>query len=312
MARIFVEQWAPGYGSPLDTDDAFAPAEGSVDDTVEGVDWTPREGHDDGVERVTFVDGVRRVDARLTLDDPVAGPVAGLCGTYAVGAVTWDRTVPRSVVAHERVGRWAVLAAGRTEVFPTVDVEPAYGTLTTTDPDPAAPLRVLHTEMRKAEGALATELAADGFVIADGPLSELAALPVVGYVKSHRVAYLPPERNAVIGALAPGQRTPLFTLGGYARYSWYVRLAAIAFGHSWSGIVRCEAANSLPLAQVVTIADRTAALLPVVASEPHADPRAPQNLVPVAGLERTLRHRMGDPVLVHRRLREAVHERIAS
>ena len=66
----------------------------------------------------------------------------------------------------------------------------------------------------------------------------------------------------MIAALGPGQRTPLFTLGGYARYSWYVRLAAIAGGHSWSGVVRCEAANSLPLAQVVTIADRTAATPP--------------------------------------------------
>jgi len=312
MQRIFVEQWAPSYGSPLDTDAAFAPAEGSVDDSVEGVGWAPRDGYDDGIDRVTFVDGVRRVDARLTLDDPVAGPVAGLCGTAAVGAVSWERGVPRAVVTHERVARWAILADGRDEVFPPVDVEPPYGTLSTADPDPAAPLRVLHTEMRKAEGALAAELGTDGFVIADGPLSELAKLPVVGYVKSHRVAYLSPERNAVIAALGPGQRTPLFTLGGYARYSWYVRLATIAGGHSWSGVVRCEAANSLPLAEVVTIADRTAAILPLVASEPFADPRAPQNLVPVAGLERTLRHRMGDPVLIHRRLREAVHERAAS
>ena len=43
------------------------------------------------------------------------------------------------------------------------------------------------------------------------------------------------------------------------------------------------------------IADRTAALLPVVGSEPHIDPRAPQNLVPIGALERELRHRMGDP-----------------
>jgi hypothetical protein len=36
------------------------------------------------------------------------------------------------------------------------------------------------------------------------------------------------------------------------------------------------------------------------------DPRAPQNLVPIAALERELRHRMGDQRLVYRALRAAV------
>jgi hypothetical protein len=42
-----------------------------------------------------------------------------------------------------------------------------------------------------------------------------------------------------------------------------------------------------------------------VASEPHLDPRAPQNLVPIAALERELRRRLGDPAFVYRALREA-------
>ncbi len=83
-------------------------------------------------------------------------------------------------------------------------------------------------------------------------------------------------------------------------------------GHSWTGIVRCEASGKLPKDDVRAIADRTAALLPLVGSEPHIDPRAPQNLVPIAALERELRHRMGDPGLVYRALRDAVSEREAS
>ena len=71
MSRIVVESWSPEYGTPLDPDEALAPAEGSVDDGVETTDWTPRDGVDDGVEQVAFVDGVRRVDARLTVDDAV-------------------------------------------------------------------------------------------------------------------------------------------------------------------------------------------------------------------------------------------------
>jgi len=307
MGRIVVESWSPEYGTPLDPDEALAPAEGSVDDSVETTEWAPRDGIDDEVEQVAFVDGVRRVDARLTIDDPEAGPVSGICGTFAVGAVRWDRPARRSEVVHERIERMAVLAGGRPERFPPVALDPTYGTTTTPDHDPAGLIRVLHSAMRAEEGRTASGLAAECFVIADGPLNELAPQPAVGYVKSHRVLYLSSERNRTVAALAPGQRTPLFTISGYTRYSWYVRLADVRGGHSWSGIARCEASNRLPLEEVVTLADRTAALLPILASEPHLDPRAPQNLVPIGALERTLRHRMGDPRLVERALREATH-----
>jgi hypothetical protein len=311
MARIVVEGWAPEYGAPLDPDIDLAPAEGSVDETYETQDWAPRDGLDDGIDQIFFVDGVRRVDARLILDDP-EGPVPGICGSFAVGAVRWDRSTPRAEVVTERVERWAVFAADRTERFPPVGIEPGYGTMVAGDDDPASLLRALHSAMRSAEGRVASMLAQESFVIADGPLNELGPQPAVGYVKTHRVTYLSPERNRVVGLLSPGQRTPVFTIGGFRRASWYVRLADVVGGHAWSGIVRCEASASLSKTQVLELADRTASLLPMVASEPHLDPRAPQNLVPIGGLERVLRHRMGDPRLVHRALREAVAERIAS
>jgi hypothetical protein len=305
MARIFVEGWAPEYGTPLDQDEALAPAEGSVDPDVESKDWEPIEGTDDDVDEVAFVDGVRRVDARLTLDDPVDGPVPGLCGTFAVGATVWHRPGRRSTVEAVSIQRWAVLAGGRAETLPPVALEPGYATTTCASDDPVNLIHELHTRMRRSEGEVASALAASVFVVADGPLNELTAHPTVGYIKSHRVAYLAPEQNALVAQLAPGQRTPLFTIADYKRYSWYLRLAVLQGGHSWSGIVRCEASGQLPLDEVRTIADRTAALLPLVASEAHLDPRAPQNLVPIAALEKELRHRMGDPQLVYRALREA-------
>jgi hypothetical protein len=305
MARIFVEGWAPEYGTPLDQDEALAPAEGSVDPQVESDVWEPVEGADDDVRRIAFVDGVRRVDARLTLDDPVAGPVPGLCGTFAVGATLWDRPARHATVEAVRIQRWAVLAGGRDEILPPVALEPGYTTTTCASDDPVNLIHELHTRMRRAEGEVASSLADDSFVVADGPLNQLTAQATVGYIKSHRVTYLAPEQNALVAQLAPGQRTPLFTIADYKRYSWYLRLAVLQGGHSWSGIVRCEASGQLPLADVRTIADRTATVLPLVASEPHLDPRAPQNLVPIAALEKELRHRMGDPQLVYRALREA-------
>ena len=44
------------------------------------------------------------------------------------------------------------------------------------------------------------------------------------------------------------------------------------------------------------------ATLPRYASESHKDPRAPQNLYPVGGLERELRRRLGDPDVLYRAL----------
>jgi hypothetical protein len=171
--------------------------------------------------------------------------------------------------------------------------------------------------MRKAEATLSEELAQAGtFVVADGPINDLSATEKVGYVKTHRAPYLSPVRMPVIGRLGTGERTPLFLIGAggaYPRYSWYFRLADIPGGHSWTGVVRGEVSSHLPLDTAVRMADRTTALLPVVASEPHIDPRAPQNLVPIAALERELRRRLGDPGFVYRALREAVsRDRVGS
>ena len=56
-------------------------------------------------------------------------------------------------------------------------------------------------------------------------------------------------------------------------------------------------------AAAVTLADRTAVTLPCFASAAHKDGRAPQNLYPIAGLERGLRHRLGDGKYLYRQLR---------
>jgi hypothetical protein len=309
MTRIYVEGWDPDYGTPLDQDDALSPAEGSVEVDVEVDDWTPIEGVDDGVERIAFVDGVRRIDARLTLDDPEHGPTPGLVGTFAVGAVVWDRQARRSEVVDVRIERWAVLAGGSGEQMPAVDLDPGIGTTRAPGEDPNLLMMALHSKMRDAEGESAEALSDECAVVADGPLKKIREHATVGYVKTHRRAYLEPPQSRVIAELAPGQRSPLFCIAGdtpYARYSWYLRLAMLRGGHSWTGVVRCEASGRLPREHVSTIADRTAAVLPLVASEPHVDPRAPQNLVPIGALERELRHRMGDRGLVYRALRHAV------
>jgi hypothetical protein len=75
--------------------------------------------------------------------------------------------------------------------------------------------------------------------------------------------------------------------------------------HPLAGVVRCEASCDLRAGEVIALADRVTAALPRYASEPHKDTRAPQNLYPIAGLERELRRRLGDPALLLRALRLA-------
>jgi hypothetical protein len=69
--------------------------------------------------------------------------------------------------------------------------------------------------------------------------------------------------------------------------------------------VRCEASSEVPIDAVPALADRLASVLPRFASRPHKDARAPQNLYPIAGLERELRRRLGDTHLLQRALRAA-------
>ncbi|MDP2328247.1 MAG: hypothetical protein Q8M79_09190 [Dehalococcoidia bacterium] len=315
MAKLYLESWAPGFGSPVEADQSLPPSEVDVDPTVEvNGAWEPLPGLDDGARSIAFVDGIRRIDARLTLfddDDPANGPIPGVCASYAVGATVWHReAIPYSTFEHVVVRRLAVLGRGRIEQVPHV---PGLDYLTeaTEGEDDAQLTAHVQTRMRQAEGACATDLAREGhFVVADGPINEFAPHHVIGYVKTHHRSYLAPPEAACVGRLQPGERTPLFRinpLGKFQRYSWYVRLATVPFGHAWSGVVRCESAFALGREEARVIADRTAAILPLVAPPLHIDPRAPQNLVPIAALEKHLRHQLGDAALVERALRAALH-----
>jgi hypothetical protein len=163
----------------------------------------------------------------------------------------------------------------------------------------------IQLRMGYLEEQLAASADAD-LVIVDGPLRGLHGMPnAIGYVKTHHVSYLPAELHHVVAELGAGQRTPIFcTTGRWSRYSWYVRLPG-PDGHPWAGVVRCETTADSDMAKVVDLANVTTAALPRYASQPHKDSRAPQNLYPIAGLERELRRRLGDAALLYRSLRAA-------
>jgi len=216
---------------------------------------------------------------------------------------------------HPEIQRVAVFGDGQAVPVPVAGPQISYRSESVADDDPRALIQHFHGLMRKAEAVLSERLAQTGtFVIADGPINDLSATEKVGYVKTHRTRYLSAERAPIIRQLGPGERTPLFLIGSsgaYPRYSWYLRLATLRGGHSWTGVVRAEVSSHLGLDRARAVADRATALLPLVASAPHVDPRAPQNLVPIGALERELRRRLGDPLLIHRSLRSAVMELVS-
>lgn len=107
-----------------------------------------------------------------------------------------------------------------------------------------------------------------------------------------------------------GRTYPIFLIKEQNRphWSWYLKsghaqTSSDRFGyHNLHGIVRLELSSDIPLTTAQTIADQTAYLIPEYASYPYKDPRAPQNLTPVGALERELGRRMGDAILIKRRV----------
>jgi hypothetical protein len=162
----------------------------------------------------------------------------------------------------------------------------------------------VQAQLAALEAAVSGETRSDDdLLVVDGPLRGRQHLPrALGYVKSHRVEYLPTALTAVVTALQAGERTPVFHVGTtWHRYAWYLRLPTPSRA-PWAGIVRVECSAELPTDDAVALADRSAVTLPRFASTAYKDPRAPQNLVPIAGLERRLRAMLGDARLLYRTL----------
>jgi hypothetical protein len=302
--RITVESWDPEYGSPL-FDTAFEPSEVPVDAAVEldPRDWRPiaPDPATRPARRIVFVDGVRRIEALVWIRESATTSRRGICASFAAGVVEASERARVDAVEVRR-GLFSATRSGGLETRAGTFAPMAV---------PGEDLSQLSLGLQQRLGELEVEVATslpDGadLVVVDGPLSGRQQVPgAVGYVKTHRVAYLPDAQAEVVGRLAPGQRTPLFlTTTSWTRYSWYLRLPGPVF-HPWSGVVRLEAGGGLSAGEARELADVCAATLPAYASVPHKDPRAPQNLFPIAGLERELRRRLGDPLVVQRALRQA-------
>jgi hypothetical protein len=308
-----VDPWDPSYGMAFGeemTGEALgeSSAELNLDLELPADSWRPMTA-DSAIPvpgKVLFLDGVRRIDARVWVHGADPQPYAGIAASYAAGLVCLDGSARITDVAVERGLFTAAAGAGGLE-----SRHASYRVWQAAGPGMDQLSLALQRRLSDAEVQLALLFRkehpdADDLLVVDGPLRGRTHLDrTLGYIKTHHTTYLPLEQAAVVSALGPGQRTPAFTMGtSWRRSSWYLRLPGSS-GAPWSGVVRLECSADLPVREVIRLADLSALLLPPLASSAHKDPRAPQNLVPIGGLERELRRRLGDQQLLYRSLRLA-------
>jgi hypothetical protein len=308
-----IDPWDPGYGVAYGEEmngDALAEssAELVLDLELPADQWRPLapDAAMTAPDTVLFLDGVRRIDARVWVHGADPQPAPGIAASYAAGLVCLNGSANIADAVVER-GLFTS-AADATGIETRYATYPAWKSA---GPGMDKLSLALQQRLAAAEEQLALLFRkenpdTDDLLFVDGPLRGRTHLDrTIGYIKTHHTTYLPQPQAAVVSSLRPGQRTPAFTMGtSWRRNSWYLRLPGSSPA-PWSGVVRLECSAELPVPQVIQLADCSASLLPPLASTPHKDPRAPQNLVPIGGLERELRRRLGDQQLLYRALRAA-------
>ncbi|MEO3776901.1 hypothetical protein ABGB16_08605 [Micromonospora sp. B11E3] len=310
--ELFVDVWDPGFGASFEAAPAgpAAPSSQQVDANVElpAVDWRAidvRRGMR-APDVVLLVDGVRRIDASVWTAEADGGSYPGVAASYAAGVVRCDLDRGAAALAGAKVGRGLFTASPSAREVRAGSVRyPVHrvggsGELNKLQAAVQGPLTALEVEVSGAARI-------DGdLLVVDGPLRNRRQLPrTLGYVKTQHSQYLDARLTTVVTRLRAGQRCPVFRLGtAWGGYSWYLRLP-VASGAPWAGIVRVECSAELSEQEAIALADLSLVTLPRFASTPYKDPRAPQNLIPIAGLERRLRALLGDARLLHRALTAA-------
>lgn len=319
--RFSIDPWDPTYGTSTGSQRGESSAEVDVDVEVPAAEWTPIDPSRGLAppSAVLFVDGVRRVDAQVWVDGADGSASPALCASYAAGVVCCCADGGAHLVgADVRRGLFTTVEDG-------TDVVTAAGTYRATYASAlseAAPAQVLSqalqnqlaaTELAAAEQARAGHSGPDDLLVVDGPLHDRGRLPrAIGFAKTHRTEYLPPALAAQVATLRAGQRTPMFRVDSrFAVYTWYLRLPC-APGSPWAGIVRVDCSADLPAAEAAALAALSQVTLVRYASTEYKDSRAPQNLYPIAGLERALRRRLGEPGVLYRALRRAASSTVAA
>ena len=328
--RLRLDPWAVEYNTAYHAETA-GDGRNDVDTSVEGVWQRRKPGHAETFwQDLYFLDGSRRIEARVLLEQDAAQVAFGALGTYGVGVVSCcaQRSRQASFLHRDERGdetmlirRVCALSGGHsTPDFVMSETRSRLGALHydvvgTAERDPDAVVRRLQIEMLDAEKRLASRLIAqnaDTLIICDGPRPFIGGEKnVIGYLKTIYEPKISETELNVVRRLEQGERSPLYLVrtkdAENSYFEWFLRLRdPRPWLYSLAGMVRLQAYAgpnwNERLPWTANLADWSCLNLPEFASRQHQDPRAPQQLLPIRALEGELGRRMGNAQIVRRRV----------
>jgi uncharacterized protein len=318
--KLRLDPWAAEYNTAFFADEARYNNPEKLEPFIETETWERIAPTQTFLtwDKLLFIDGTRRIEARVLLEDEREQVAFGAMGSCAIGVVDCCPEHSRQAEIYDtHVRRICALSSGHS--LPDFDVLPRgsqlgqlqYAVRPTSKRDAEAVVEELQNFMLQEERHLASRLSQqhpESLIICDGqrPIGALEE-NVIGYLKTIHDSRISREQLAVVRGLEQGERSPVYkvnTKEGTFYYEWFLRLRdPRPWLYSLAGMVRIQAFAE-DLDYILDLANWTCLNLPIFASRQHQDPRAPQQLLPTRALEHELKRRMGDPQLIRRRITE--------
>ena len=318
VMKLRLDPWATEYNTAYYADEVAQVTPDHIDPYVEHEIWkavTPIP-NDLTWDKLLFIDGSRRIEARLLLENDQEQIAFGAMGTYAIGVVNCCPKQSRQASIYEaHIKRICALSSGhRMENFAIPSLGKQMGRLqyevvSSNYREAEAVIMKLQEVMLDEESRVASYLAQEEntLIICDGQRPHLSQdSNVIGYLKTIHDTRLTREHLAIVRLLEQGQRSPIYKISfkDSFYYEWFLRLRdPRPWFYSLAGMVRIQAYGEI-LSDVIELANWTCLNLPKFASKQHQDPRAPQQLLPIRALEHELKRRMGNPQIIRRRITE--------
>lgn len=298
-----LEAWNPAYALNQAALEEAPAHQDPIEPSPEG-DWRPMDPTPLSWPSILYF-----VDGRMRLDAQIANQAnqRALLLSLAIGALVRDDGGIR--LARHQVHRVLLHAGGFDQPIRVGGLiyQPQARQANTIE----ELMKEATRRMREYEAELAAELQGD-LVVVDGPLfhgNEIPSHPVLGYSKTFTRMYLNADEAQLLHRLESGQRSPIFRVAAdHSRrirdlWVWYLRLPltpSFPF-HSGASLLRVETPYG-PAPAAIQLANLSSSLFAQTASHPARDPRAPQNLIPVGGLEQLLGRQMGSLDVIRRQI----------
>ncbi|HIP98903.1 MAG TPA: hypothetical protein EYH37_06060 [Aquifex aeolicus] len=292
---------------------------------VKRENWKPIKVDGNLPPKIVFIDGVRRTEYRVEIFDGNRFAGEGIFISIGAGALLIDRSLDRVdyKLLYRNVKRYFIHNAKGVKVPPRWETTVGETKLVfeTMDSPMENVSEYANGVMKKMELEVLRQVyGSDIFVVSDGPVKTTKFLPNVIYlVKESRYFYLQ-GLEEVLFNIKGGERTPLFlfeeeakrTKGGKTegvkvkKVGCYVRLAPVhpqmAVENPLAGIARLEVPHGGDLKLLKEIMEKGASVAVYFANDPLRDRRSPQNLTPIAALEKELRRLLGKYEIIRRRV----------